>query len=61
MAKADEAARVAEALGVETEKAGDLEKLRSQKQKRIPACYRNPLISLVGTRGFEPRTPTVSG
>jgi hypothetical protein len=34
MAKAEEAARAAEGLGVETEKAGDLEKLRTQKQKK---------------------------
>jgi hypothetical protein len=40
MAKVDEAARAGEGPGVETEKAGDLEKLRRQKQKGVTACYR---------------------
>ncbi|MEJ2671875.1 MAG: tyrosine-type recombinase/integrase [Deltaproteobacteria bacterium] len=32
----------------------------SKKWKRATALNRNPLILLVGTRGFEPLTPTAS-
>ena len=32
----------------------------SKKQKGATVFNRNPLKSMVGTRGFEPRTPTVS-
>ena len=35
--------------------------LATYKKKGVTVKYRNPLILLVGTKGFEPLTPTVSG